>query len=237
MNLIHALIASILCNSFFVALTFLYPGWIRIAVAKMQNKKLIFVRTKDNVLTIRTGKRFEGAYRTKTGVYELEPGEEFTFNGTKSGEWYEAYNRAVNPAILPFVKKLRAHGIRTYSQLENLMKIDITREDIPESVKEIVEIARDPVILGDLEVIRPADLKDYLESRSPAVENSIIEREVQKERARMQRTMIDIMPWVIGFVVLLVGAAFAFKALGTGQVDSAAGIAQNTALSNGIALI
>lgn len=166
-----------------------YPGWVKIALVRIKGKQYILKVTRDNVLTIQGAKEEEGIYKTTNGAYELEPEDSFTFNGSTGALWYAPYNQAVNARVMPLLKDLKKFGISHYGQLVYFYNtpIDKIREELGEAEAEKAQIiqAYDGKILQDLEVVRVPDLKNFLESRSPAAENGIIERYVNIERRKL----------------------------------------------------
>jgi hypothetical protein len=166
-----------------------YPGWIKIALARVKGKQYVFSVTRDKALTIQGAREEEGIYKTSLGAYELEPEDSFTFNGSTGALWYAPYNTAVLLRVMPLLRDLKEWGLSTYGQLHYYYDTPI--EEIQAKLgEEGAEKARilkayDGKILQDLEVVRITDLKNFLESRSPSAENGIIERYISIERRKL----------------------------------------------------
>lgn len=232
---ILALIESVFVG-LILALTFLgFPSWPKIAWAKFTGKQYVIRLTKDNVLLFEGAKEVEGAYRTKTGVYEMEPEDTFTFNGTMAGLWYSPYNRAIQARVMPLLRKIREMGIETYSELKYYSEtpIETIQTEAGEKAAEFAEWlqAQDGRILQDLEIVRIRDVKNFLESRSPAIENGIIERDVDIIRRKMNNPLSNTN--FIMFIIMagLLGLCFGYILAGGGgyEAPAAVGIASDAA--------
>ena len=166
-----------------------FPGWVKIAIARIRGKQYIIKITRDNALTIDGAREEEGFYKTSHGAYELEPEDSFSFNGSSGALWYAPYNQAVLMRVMPLLHDLRKFGISNYGQLMYFYEtpIEKIKEELgeAEAVKAQIIQGYDGKILQDLEVVRIPDLKNFLEARSPAAENGIIERYVNIERRKL----------------------------------------------------
>ena len=200
-----------------------YPGWIKIAISKIKGRRYVITLTKDNALKIRGAEEVEGVYKTQNGVYELEPEDAFQFNGTRAALWYSPYNRAVEAQIMPLLRDLKRFGIDTAAQLKYYSETPIEQitQDFGEQAAEIgTTIQNYPgKILQEIEVIRISDLKNYLESRSPAAENGIIERYVGIERRKLQNPLKSGNMIMMVIMAALLGLAFGYI-IGSGAGDS-----------------
>ena len=166
----------------------------------------------------------------------MEPEDCFTFNGSTGGLWYSPYNRAVLARVMPLLRKIRKAGIENYSELKYYTETPI--ETITETLgEEAATFAawlkdQDGKILQDLEIIRIRDLKNFLESRSPAVENGIIERDVNIIRRKMGNPLTN-----TNFVMMLVmagllGLCFGYILAGGGAPEAPAAL-QTAAAATG----
>ncbi|MDI9395802.1 MAG: hypothetical protein QM426_10510 [Euryarchaeota archaeon] len=218
---------------FFMSLAF--PSWFKIALTKIKGKQYIMKLTRDNVLTIQGAREEEGVYKTANGIYELEPENAFIFNNTTSALYYAPYNRAVEARVMPLLRTLKKAGIETYSQLmyyyntpqETLLKQGGEgAATIGETIKTY-----EGKILQDLEVIRISDLKNYLESRSPAAENGIIERYISIERRKLGNPLKNGNMVLMLIMAALVGLAFGYiLAGGSGGVEIPGATAATSAM-------
>lgn len=194
MSLIETLSYMCMIESIIIALVFFltsmgYPGWVKIAIAKIKGCNYVIKLSRDNVLEVEPAKEIEGIYQTKTGVYEPEPEDSFTFNKTAGILCYAPYNRGAKAKVLPLLRDIKKAEIETYSQLMYYYQspIETVRAELGDSGAEIAKTIQgyDGKILKELEVVRLSDLKNYLESRSPAAENGIIERYISIERRKL----------------------------------------------------
>lgn len=183
------LIESVLLGALLLFTFMGFPAWIKIALARVKGKQYVFKVTRDNVLSIQGATETEGIYKTDNGAYELEPEDSFTFNGSTGALWYAPYNQAVLMRVMPLLRDLKRFGISHYGQLIYFYNtpVDKIREELGEAEAAKAQILQEyeGSILQDLEVIRIPDLKNFLESRSPAAENGIIERYVNIERRKL----------------------------------------------------
>ncbi|MCQ1534840.1 hypothetical protein FTO70_03865 [Methanosarcina sp. KYL-1] len=197
-----------------------FPGWLRIATAKLQGKRYVLGLSKDAILSFEGANEVEGTYRTDKGTYELEPEDSYSFNGTKGAIWYKPYNQAVSARIMPLLRDIREMGIESYGELMFLYStpLEQIRDKLGDSVAAIAEKiqAHDGKILQDLEVIRITDLKNYLESRSPAAENAVIEREVDIVRRKMRNPLGNTNVLLFILMAGLLGLAFGYMMAGAG---------------------
>ena len=209
-----------------------YPGWIKVAISRIKGKKYVITLTKDNALKIRGAEEVEGVYETKNGIYELEPEDAFQFNGTRAALWYSPYNRAVEARIMPLLRDLKRFGIDTAAQLKYYSEtpVEKIKEDLGEQAAEIGNTIQNysGKILQDVEVIRISDLKNYLESRSPAAEHGIIERYVGIERRKLGNPLKSGNMIIMLLMAALLGLAFGYI-LGSGTSDSTTLSALSTA--------
>lgn len=208
------LLESVLLG-FFLLLTFMgYPQWIKIAVSRIKGSQYIVKLTRDNALVIQGAKEVEGVYKTPNGIYELEPEDTFSFNGSTAGLWYSPYNRAVLPKVMPLLQDLRRFGIDNYGML--MYYYNTPLEEIKtksgEAAAEAAEVIQsyEGRILKELEIIRIPDLKNFLESRSPSAENGVIERYVNIERRKLGNPLKN--SNVVLFIIMaaLLGLAFGY---------------------------
>lgn len=218
-------------------LTFMgYPSWVKIALNRIRGKQYVFTITRDNALTIKGAREEEGIYKTAHGAYELEPEDSFNYNGCAGAIWYAPYNQAVYARVMPLLRDLKKFGISHYGQLIYFYNtpLDKIKEEMGEAAAATAEIiqAYDGKILQDLEVIRIPDLKNFLESRSPAAENGIIERYVNIERRKLQNPLKN--SNVILFIVMagLLGLCVGF--IMAGHTGGSAAVNSLTAASAGL---
>jgi hypothetical protein len=191
-----------------------YPGWIKVAISRIKGKRYVITLTKDNALKIKGAEEVEGIYQTKNGVYELEPEDAFQFNGSRAALWYSPYNRAVEARIMPLLRDLKHFGIDNAAQLKYYSEtpIEKIKEELGEQAAEIgLTIQNYPgKLLQEVEVIRISDLKNYLESRSPAAENGIIERYVGIERRKLGNPLKSGNMIIMLIMAALLGLAFGY---------------------------
>ncbi|WP_288959398.1 hypothetical protein [uncultured Aminobacterium sp.] len=209
-----------------------YPSWIKVAISRIKGKKYVITLTKDNALKIKGAEEVEGIYKTKHGVYELEPEDAFQFNGTRAALWYSPYNRAVEARVMPLLRDLKRFGIDNAAQLKYYSEtpIEKIKEELGEQAAEIGTTLQNypGKILQDLEIVRIPDLKNYLESRSPAAENGIIERYVGIERRKLGNPLKSGNMVIMLLMAALLGLAFGYI-LGSGTSDSTTLSALSTA--------
>lgn len=209
-----------------------YPGWLKVAIAHVKGKKYVITLTKDNALKIKGAEEVEGVYKTKNGVYELEPEDAFQFNGARAALWYSPYNRAVQARIMPLLRDLKKFGIDNAAQLKYYSEtpIETIRKELGDQAAEIGLTIQSysGKLLQDVEVIRISDLKNYLESRSPAAENGIIERYVGIERRKLGNPLKSGNMVIMLLMAALLGLAFGYI-LGQGAGDSTTLSALSTA--------
>lgn len=218
---------------FFMMLTCAgYPGWLKVAISRIKGKKYVITLTKDNALKIKGAEEVEGVYKTKNGVYELEPEDAFQFNGARAALWYSPYNRAVEARIMPLLRDLKRFGIDNAAQLKYYSEtpIEKIKNELGEQAAEIgITIQNYPgKLLQEVEVIRISDLKNYLESRSPAAENGIIERYVGIERRKLGNPLKSGNMIIMLLMAALLGLAFGYI-IGQGTGDSTTLSALSTA--------
>lgn len=220
----------------FLFLTFAgYPTWIKIALMKIQGKKYVIRLSKDNALKIIGAKEEEGIYKTTNGVYELEPEDTFSYNGTRSAFWYSAYNRSIEPKVMPLLRDLKEFGIDNIAQLKYFTEtpLEKIKEEMGEHGEKIGVALQgyEGKILQLVEVVRITDLKNFLESRSPAAENGIIERYVGIERRKLgnplkngNMIMLLIMAALLGLCIgYMIGQGGAGAGAGTGALSTVSG--------------
>lgn len=183
------LIESLLLGALFLFTFMGFPSWLKIALARIRGKQYVLKITRDNALSIEGAREVEGVYKTEHGAYELEPEDSFTFNGSSGALWFAPYNQAILPRVMPLLRDLKRFGISHYGQLIYFYNtpIEKIRDELGEAEAEKAAVIQsyEGKILQDLEVIRVTDLKNFLEARSPAAENGIIERYVNIERRKL----------------------------------------------------
>lgn len=183
------LVESLIIGALFLFTFMGFPSWVKIAITRIRGKQYVLKITRDNALSIEGAREVEGIYKTTHGAYELEPEDSFTFNGSSGALWYAPYNQAVLPRVMPLLRDLKKFGISHYGQLIYFYStpLEKIRDELGEAEAEKAAIIKgyDGKILQDLEVIRVTDLKNFLESRSPAAENGVIERYVNIERRKL----------------------------------------------------
>lgn len=215
-----------------------YKNWFKVALVRIRGKKYIFKLNRDNVMTIEGADEVEGCYKTPNGVYELEPDDALIFNGCAGGIWYAPYNRAVSARVLPLLRDLKKAGIENYTQLMYYYStpIEKIRAESGDSAAQIAEIIQsyDGKILQDLEIVRISDLKNFLESRSPAAENGIIERYINIERRKLGNPLKNGNMVMMLIMAALLGLAFGFilaGGTGGGGIEVPAGVTAASGLT------
>lgn len=198
-----------------------FPGWIKMALARIRGKQYLVKLTRDNALIFEGAREEEGVYKTENGVYELEPEETFTFNGSSGALFYAPYNRSVNSKVMPLLRDLKKAGISTYSQLMYYYQtpLEVLKEQGGEEAETIGKTIQsyEGKILQELEVIKISDLKNYLESRSPAAENGIIERYISIERRKLGNPLKNSNMILMLIMAGLLGLAFGYLMGGSGD--------------------
>ncbi|MDP4225232.1 MAG: hypothetical protein Q8910_02485 [Bacteroidota bacterium] len=203
-----------------------YPAWMKIALSKIKGKQYVVKLTRDNVLIFEGAKEVEGVYKTPNGIYELEPEDSFSFNGSTGALWYAPYNRAVLPRVMPLLKDLKKFGIDHYGQLMYYWNtpIEKIKADLGEAAAEQALVIKgyEGRILQDLEVVRIPDLKNFLESRSPSAENGVIERYVNIERRKLGNPLKNSNVILMLVMAALLGLAFGYIMAGGSGGESTA---------------
>lgn len=203
-----------------------YPSWMKIALARVKGKQYVVKLTRDNALVFEEAKEIEGVYRTLNGVYELEPEDSFSFNGSTGALWYAPYNRAVHARVMPLLRDLKKFGIDHYGQLMYFYNtpLETIKADMGETAAEQASVIKgyEGRILQDLEVVRITDLKNFLESRSPAAENGVIERYVNIERRKLGNPLKNSNVILMLIMAALLGLAFGYIMAGGSGGESTA---------------
>lgn len=206
-----------------------YPSWLKIALMRIRGKLYVVKLTRDNALVFEGAREVEGVYQTANGIYELEPEDSFSFNGSTGALWYAPYNRAVYARVMPLLRDLKKFGIDHYGQLMYFYNtpLEKIKEENGEAAAGIAEVIKgyDGKILQDLEIVRISDLKNFLESRSPAAENGVIERYVNIERRKLGNPLKNGNVILMLVMAALLGLAFGYIMAGSGGVEAPAGIA------------
>jgi len=216
----HVFMISIGLNILFVFIFALYPGAINIAIAKLLGRGYIIELGKDRKIRIKSGKKDINSFRTKEGIYEYEFEDIYLFNGSPAGVWFEAYNKAIRPKVMPLLRDLRKLGIKTYDEfkfimtapLEEIKKVLSSHPD-PEALELVKKIRDEEWLLDSVEYIKADALLDFLEEKNPITEKAIIEREIEKERRKYRNTILNMMPYVILFLMIIFGVIIAWKLL------------------------
>lgn len=201
-----------------------YPSWIKIAFARVKGKQYVVKLTRDNALVFEGAKEVEGVYKTANGVYELEPEDSFSFNGSTGALWYAPYNRAVHVRIMPLLRDLKMFGIDHYGQLMYYWNtpLEQIKTELGEAAAEQASVIKgyEGRILQDLEVVRIPDLKNFLESRSPSAENGVIERYVNIERRKLGNPLKNSNVILMLVMAALLGLAFGYIMAGGGGAET-----------------
>lgn len=211
-----------------------YPSWLKIALMRIKGKQYVVKLTRDNALVFEGAREIEGIYQTKNGVYELEPEDSFSFNGSTGALWYAPYNRAVYARVMPLLRDLKKFGIDHYGQLMYFYNTSIEKikEENGEAAAETAAVIQgyEGKILQDLEIVRISDLKNFLESRSPAAENGVIERYVNIERRKLGNPLKNGNVLLMLVMAALLGLAFGYiMASGGGEAPAGIAAASNAA--------
>lgn len=129
---------------------------------------------------------------------------------------------------MPLLRKIREMGIETYSELKYYTEtpLETIAAEAGEKAAEFAAWLRDQDgrILQDLEVIRIRDLKNFLESRSPAVENGIIERDVDIIRRKMNNPLSNTNFVMFIVMAALLGLCFGYILAGGGGPETPASV-------------
>lgn len=227
------LLESVLLALGFVLTAVGFPGWIKIAIARVKGKQYVVKLTKDNALVFEGAKETEGIYQTKTGAYELEPEDSFTFNGSSGALWYAPYNRAIHARVMPLLHDLKKFEIDNYGHLMYLYNtpVETIRAESGDKAAEMAATLQgyEGKILQSLEVVRIPDLRNFLESRSPASENGIIERYVAIERRKNGNPLTSSNMILMLIMAGLLGLALGYIMGGSSGGESGAISALSTA--------
>lgn len=206
-----------------------YPSWMKIALARVKGNQYVVKISRDNALVFEGAKEIEGVYQTPNGVYELEPEDSFSFNGSTGAIWYAPYNRAVHAKVMPLLRDLKKFGIDHYGQLMYFYNtpIEKIKAEMGETAAETAAVIQgyEGRILQDLEIVRIPDLKNFLESRSPAAENGVIERYVNIERRKLGNPLKNGNVILMLVMAALLGLAFGYIMAGSGGAEAPAGVA------------
>ena len=252
MDLINILTVSLILNAFFFILTMKYPGWIRVALSK----SLLIVVRNDRVIDITNAKYDGGLFMSKKyGVFIPEQDDVLILNNKPCVIVSNQYAKPVRVKIMPLLKKLKQMGIKTYHDFMNCLFItknkhilcadggELTPEQIdtkerietlinrrPEylqAVNFIEELEKNDALHESDAVVRVSDLVDYLEEQNPAILEGIIERRISQERRKLKSPLVNFMPYVIMFLMLILGVAIAWKILSSGGVSAVQNAASN----------
>ncbi len=226
-NMWYVFFTSVGLNIFFLFLIALYPGSVNVAINRLLGRGYIFELGKDRKIRIKGGKKDVNSFLTKDGIYEFEFEDIYTFNGQPAGVWFEAYNKAIRPKVMPILAQLKKMGIKTYDDLHFLVKAPL------EEVKKVaakmtnpgtklVELAemlrKESWILNAIEYIKVDALLDFLDEKNPITERAVIERKVQQERRKMRNSFGEVMKWVIAAMIIIFGSVIAYKMFIAGGV-------------------
>jgi len=243
------LVISIILNLFFILATLRFPQWLRIAFSKA----LMIVVRNDRVVDVVPAKYDAGTFRNKNyGRIKPEPDDVVIFNRKPCVIAYSAYSKPVRAKIMPLLRKLKELGLETYADLQRVLWVarnkhllstdggNLTEEQL--KVKEQLEklppvyyqlaeyidnLERGGYLPSDIEVIRPSDLINYVEEENPLVLEGIVEREIEKVRRKYRNPVTNLMPYVIMFIMLILGVAIAWKIISSGGVSAVQNAASN----------
>lgn len=119
-------------------------------------------------------------------------------------------------------------GIETYSELVYYTEtpLETIAAETGEKAADFAAWLRnqDGRILQDLEVVRIRDLKNFLESRSPAIENGIIERDVDIIRRKMNNPLTNTNFIMFMVMASLLGLCFGYILAGGGGPETPAAL-------------
>lgn len=228
--MIEILLISLFLNFIFFLIFALAPQSFTLAMARLWERGLILEVGRDRKIRIKAGRKDINSFRTKEGIYEYDPQDIYLLNGCPAGIWFEGYAKAVRPEVISVISKLKKYGIKTRNQLYALLSMD--EKQLAEYAKSIgdnptlinlVNDIKSGFLLDQLEYIKPDDVIDYLSAENPITLKAIVEREVEKERRKYRdsftASMAKIMPWVLAFMMVLIGGVIAWKILATGSVS------------------
>ena len=230
---------SLALNLIFIIIYLNCPYALRLAIAKIRGQYLILKWSKQAKLIPEPAWKEGEFLASKSGNYETEPEDMFSFNGCRSALFYESYNRSINPEALQYITLLkRKYGLNTKNELQ--VFLSVPREKLVADGREDLALIQDKIkndesfILDDIAVIRPRDLYGYMKARNPFAVKSEIERKVHIERMKLKNALQDYMKYIIPIVVLMVGAVLAFKMLGNGDAGGASSVGSGTAAALGV---
>ena len=240
-DLINILVISGILNIFFIMGTIMFPQWLRIAFSK----SLMIVIRNDRVVDIVKAKFDAGAFRNKSyGLFKPEPEDIVIFNKKPCIIAYSPYSKPVRAKIMPLLRKLKELGLETYDDLrmalwvarnkhflkanggglsEEQLKLKEQLENIPKKYHEAANLLEQfdggGYILNTIEVVRLSDLVNYIDEEKPLILEGMVEREVTKERRKMRSPISSLMPYVIMFLIIIIGAAIAWKIVASGGIQ------------------
>jgi len=219
MNLMYVLIGSLVFNGVFVILYAFYPGALKLALARLMGKKLVITLGKDRVLRFKAASKVGEFFKTKDSIYEMEPEDALSYNGCAGGLWYESYNRAANPDVLPYITHLKKAGFDTVNDVNLLLSSneeDLLKEEGGEELVKLKKKLEDGYILKVAEVIRLRDLYGYLKARNPMAIQGYTEREVAKERYKHNNPLQQYFPYAVMAAIIIFALAIGANMMETG---------------------
>jgi len=161
----------------------LHPQWFRIVRAKMAGKNLVFMIRSDRKSGFVAASYKEDTWVTSFGSFTANPDDIFTYEGSPSAGVYAPYSRAINPKVLPTLRRIRALGITSIQELTFFSNVNLEelRDGKPgkpvykEEEKKYIRTMKEGIknidgqFLDELEVFRVQDVVNFLEESNPTI--------------------------------------------------------------------
>ncbi len=200
----------------------LHPQWSRIVIAKLRGQNLVMVVRGDMQGAFLPATYQEDTLVTKLGSFNANPPEMFSFEGTPTTIVYAPYARAINPRVLPSLRKIRALGIKSRGELRFYLDTDVEKKDeggkpfFSQEDKEFILAKKaelqglDGTLTDELETVRVQDVVNFLEEDNPNIFDSRVERAVKEELKGVRNPVAKFMPWIFMFMMMLITGAIAY---------------------------
>lgn len=224
MDLANILTVSLILNAFFFFATLLFPNWLKIAFSK----SLLIVVRNDRVVDI-TNAKYDGGLliNKKYGVFVPEQDDVLIFNKKPCVIVSNQYTKPVRVKVMPILRKLKNLGIETYDDFKQVLYLakhhvngGELNPNIAKAVEFIRELENNNALHDSENAVRVSDLVNYLEEQNPAILEGIIERRVKQETRKLKSPLMNFMPYVIMFLMILIGGAIAWKIVSSGGVSA-----------------
>ncbi len=261
MNWLYVVAAQVIIIALLIALIIVFwrihPQGFKIMLAKLRGKDFVFCVRADRRSAFLSADFKEGTLETGIGSFIPDPDDVFSYEGVQTVIAYAPYARTINPKVMVALRKIRELGIKNIDQLklylqadpDQKIQVEVEKEDgtkeikmvdmFSEKEKELIREVRkeleelDGQILNELEVVRVQDVVDFFEEDNPAIYDAKVEREVRDELRRIRNPVMNMMPWVFMFMMVVLSAAIAYaivKTIGGKGAESGVVEAAKTAI-------